>query len=208
MRVQALFLDTMEDLRRRCDLRASEYDMVQVAGLLRRLTLDDHRPWERVNEKYRLVVRCTWSTMNAGVEGAYLPRLWLDPALWEVFVATHYVDVPEGFAELVLKTRTESMRTFLRAKVVTESFVGHTQQQPLTATVEDLILHFSNREGGVHWDPTPAKHPLLERTLVSNDLALRQTLLATGRVIHRALEPLAVRVGLDLLDGHYGVSSH
>jgi hypothetical protein len=41
MNPQHLFLDTLEDLRRRTDLRATEYDMVQAAGLPRRLLLDD-----------------------------------------------------------------------------------------------------------------------------------------------------------------------
>jgi hypothetical protein len=50
-----MFLDTMEDLRRRSDLRASEYEMVQSAGLVRRLIVDSPRLADQVNHRHRKV---------------------------------------------------------------------------------------------------------------------------------------------------------
>lgn len=214
MKAEDLFLETMEDLRRRADLRASEYDMVQVAGLLRRLLLDAERVTDAVNRQYRYQPVCRWSAVDTATpRGVYLPRLWLDPLLWEVYLE---VAMPaEARQELktlgVLQAQEGSLQQFLAYKVVREAPPatpgGDVAQvkSPPTATVRDLIRHFAHREGGVHYGSGETEHPLLQRVRHSDDMPLRLTLLAAGRIVHRALEPLAVRVALHSLDGHYGV---
>lgn len=80
MRLEDAFLDTVEDLRRRCDLRASEYDLVQAAGLLRRLLIDEKRLWELVNRRHRVRIECVWTRIgvyNALADGRPVRVPWL-----------------------------------------------------------------------------------------------------------------------------------
>ena len=72
-------------------------------------------------------------------------------------------------------------------------------------TVHELIKHYANREGGVHVDPEPPDAPLLREVLGSHEEALRLTVVAVGRVVHRALEPLAARVLLRDRPHPYGL---
>jgi hypothetical protein len=73
-----------------------------------------------------------------------------------------------------------------------------------TVTVKELIKHYANREGGVHYDGTPAT-PLIEDIRVESEEALRLTVLSVGRVAYRGLEPLASAVMLSGRPGPFGL---
>ena len=47
-------LETVKDLRRRCALRATDDDIIQVAGLVRRLLLDETKLWAEANKALKL----------------------------------------------------------------------------------------------------------------------------------------------------------
>lgn len=61
------FIETVEDLRRRCDLRATEYDMVQAAGLIRRLLIDGTSLWVQVNRSFKTKPTVEWANMRTMV---------------------------------------------------------------------------------------------------------------------------------------------
>lgn len=72
-------------------------------------------------------------------------------------------------------------------------------------TVRDLVKHFAHREGGVHYDGDFADNALLTRLMESDRRAMDLTMLALGRVVLHALEPLAYKIMIDLagwLDPH------
>ncbi|MEW2444840.1 hypothetical protein [Micromonospora marina] len=197
-----LFLDTLEDLRRRCDLRASEYDMVQVAGLVRRLLLDGQRLWVEANKAHRVKPICSWSTVQvvAGThdgEAACISMHWLDPMLEELLLLRTDLPADVERASLAPPSR-DKMDKFLKYHVV----VAGKQN----VTVEQLVTHYANREGGVHYDPTPPDSPLLGALRGDHDHALRLTVLAIGRIVHRALEPLAALTVLARNPRPYGLS--
>ncbi|MEV5210958.1 hypothetical protein AB0K35_26135 [Micromonospora sp. NPDC053740] len=197
-----LFLDTLEDLRRRSDLRASEYDMVQVAGLVRRLLLDGQRLWVEANKAYRMRPVCSWSTVviTAGTyEGATacISMHWLDPMLEDLILDLR---LPSGVArESLVPPQTGNLDAFLRYRVAVAGELGVTASQ--------LVTHYANREGGVHYDSTPPILPLLGALRGDHDYALRLTVLAIGRIVHRALEPLAARIVLSRNPHPYGLIS-
>jgi hypothetical protein len=195
VKAEDLFLDTMEDLRRRCDLRATEYDTVQVAGLVRRLLLDSRKLWAEVNREHRLRPVCTWVHVRVLLDKdpeSTAPLLWLDPGLLSLQVP---IDQGEDLSKYAKST---TLDVFLKHQVV------HSGGE--AATVQDLILHYANREGGVHYDPQPADVPALRRLTAGHERALRLTVLAVGRVVHRALEPLAGRVVLGKQPHPFGLS--
>jgi hypothetical protein len=139
MNFDNLFVDTVEDLRRRCHLRASEYDMVQAAGLIRRLTIDKHSLWELVNREHRLVIQYVWNDVAvAHRSGAFISTLWLDPALWEV--KADAIVPAELRTELPSAVRTSSIPQFLKAVVVSRELAE--------VSVHQLVKHYANREGG------------------------------------------------------------
>lgn len=185
MNAEDLFIDTLEDLRRRCDLRAGEYDMVQVAGLIRRLVLDGL--WSTVNQEHRLKPTCSWGRLRVALrlssgEAAWLPMVWLDPLLTDLKLAKELA--PESRPEVGPWTGTLSKFMKHDAIVAGADHVG----------VEELVRYYANRAGGVHHDPRPPDNPLLALLSFEADEGLRYTILAAGRVIYRSLEPLAALI--------------
>ncbi len=199
MKLEDLFVDTMEDLRRRCDLRATEYDMVQAAGLIRKLILNGNPLWAQVNRSLRLQPRYSWMDFVMSTAGGHpeLALLWLDPAMFQALMQSA---VEAGGRPVVDPSppREGDLAAFLRVPVV--------QYGGENATVLDLVRHFANREGGIHFDPKQAETPLLELVRREEDEGLRLTLVATGRVVYRALEPLAARVALASRAPRYGLA--
>lgn len=205
MRAEHLFVATVEDLRRRCELSVSEYDMVQVAGLLRRLLLDQQSLATKVNKEYALSLTCSWTTVMTGAQGVYVPRLWLDPLLWDVYMDMYVGRQQHNLFESS-KPKQGSVVDFMKVEVLRQAPPPEQQHEPQpTATVKDLIRHFANLEGGVHWDPKLAKNSVIESLRGAADEPLRQTLLAVGRIVHRALDPLAVRVALSMPAIRHGI---
>ncbi|MFF0281780.1 hypothetical protein ACFYSW_15850 [Rhodococcus aetherivorans] len=201
MTPEMLFVETVEDLRRRCDLRATEYDVIQASGLLRRLLIDGNPLLSAVTARAKPTF--TWSKSRLGVglgdtsslAFALVAGLYFDPILTEVQVDISGLreDPPRRMA-----TETGSTKEFLN-KTVIEVQSGHPQATGhADVTVRDLIKHFANREGGVHFGPGgKSTNSTLEAMRGQADQQLRDTLAGVGRVAVRALEPLAAAVVLE-----------
>ena len=96
-----------------------------------------------------------------------------------------------GFEESV---RSGSIDQFLGTQVIDRHRAGGLAQ---TATVRDLIKHYANREGGVHYDPGgKSANEFIEQIRDFADEDLRRTVSACGRIVVRALEPIVVAATL------------
>jgi hypothetical protein len=196
-----LFLDTLEDLRRRCDLRASEYDMVQVAGLVRRLLFDGRPLWVEANQSYGFRPVYAWSGVRVATSGeggrapAWVAMHWLDPMLKDLLIRARVS--PTEVDTALVEPRTGNLSTFRQHDVIVSG-----EQR---VSVQDVITHYANREGGVHYDSRPARSSLLADLLPERDLALRLTVLAVGRIVHRSLEPLGAQIALSRNPHPYGL---
>ncbi len=197
--LDGLFLDTLEDLRRRTDLRASEYDAVQAAGLVRRLLLDKTPLYAEANRDRRAKIEFRWSqtfvALGTQSAGAWIPYLWLDPEL-----ASLKDMPPELLPAFAGAQRAGSLHKFLAFEVVQVQWLRPTPDAPSQLThvrVKEVIQHYAHREGGVHFDASPADNAALEVIRQASELALRMTLIAISRIAYRALEPLAARIVLE-----------
>ena len=198
MDAEALFVETVEDLRRRCDLRGTEYDMVQASGLIRRLLMDASPLWHQVNREFRskppivewmpirMVVR---AKLDAQVMA---PGLMLDPVIASAMTTLSGSEEDRGMLDLARRSGT--FEQFLSSKVIDRQVAGQPRQ---VATVRDLIRHYANREGGVHHDPGgKSTNDFIEEIRDFADEDLRLIIVACGRIIVRALEPMAAALTL------------
>lgn len=185
-----LFLDTMGDLRRRTDLRATEYDVVQSAGLVRRLVLDQQPLLHKVNRELRFKPELSWSRVRIAVPAdngsVWVPLLWLDPVLGARLLER--VQAALGHAGDHPVVWDGNLDAFLKHPVML--------RDGRELTVQVLLRHYANREGGVHHDDRPPDSDLLGDVLAQSEEAARLTALACTRIIYRALEPLAVALHL------------
>lgn len=182
MDVRQLFLDTLADLRHRSSADAKEYDLVQAAGLLRRLLVDGQRLIDQVNREHRMRLAFVVNTPPERSAGA---TLWaradgLDPE-------TSYRQVPT----------TLDLAGFLREEVIMTE--GH------LVTLREAILYLSHVEGGVHAGrPTGPKEEALHRLAsdrVFNGYTLAsRTIAAAARITSRALDPMRTAVEADLAE--------
>ncbi len=196
--VNEAFVETVEDLRRRCDLRATEYDMVQAAGLIRRLLIDGSALWPQVNRQFKTKPTVEWTSLRAMVranisEQVMVAGLALDPMMAKAFITVNF---PSDDADRLLAagTRTGNFEKFLSVEVMDRKLAGQARQ---TATVRELIKHYANREGGVHYDPTgKSANQFIEQIRHFADEDLRMMIVACGRIVVRTLEPMAVMLTL------------
>jgi hypothetical protein len=196
-----LFIDTLEDLRRRTDLRASEYDMVQAAGLVRRLLIDGNPLYAPINRGFRLKLKFRWGRLRVATAArngsAWVPGGWLDPTLADL-----HPSLQNDEAQKTLRENPPHEGTLHR-------FLDH---DPILrgedrVTVRELIKHYANREGGVHYDDSPPDSTLLDDVRAESEEALRLTVLAAGRIVYRGLEPLAAAVMLAERPGPFGLTT-
>lgn len=208
-----LFLETMEDLRKRSDLRAPKYDMVQSAGLVRRLIVDGRRLADEVNRGPRLPIRffvgSMWVCVKATPPPIWGQGPWLDPLLVELKdwdftqqLTASGAPAPDMGGPPRPRSRDEFLRYAPFASAAKED------GSDTEATVLDIITMYANQLGGVHWDPAKVKHPLLRELLAIDEAYLRQTMVAIGRTVYRALEPLAYYVILSQREHPFGLRQH
>lgn len=192
MELVDVFIETIEDLRARCDLRASEYDMVQAAGLIRRLLIDGTPLWTQVNRDIRSSIEFEWMHVRRMSEGnleaqVMTPGLALDPVLCRALVLTNISDPEKRKDFLSFPPRTGNVEKFLKSPVIDT----RGENGMIEVTVRDLIKHYANREGGVHYGSGKSENAILEEIRSHADEDLRYTILACGRIVYRTLEPLA-----------------
>ncbi|PPA56708.1 hypothetical protein BAW75_05480 [Micromonospora chalcea] len=153
------------------------------------------------NKAYGVKPMYTWGRVliaasTYGDATACITMHWLDPMLEDLILDAN---LPASVArESLGGLHTGNVDEFLKHRVVEAGELG--------VTVQQLVKHYANREGGVHYDPTPPDLPLLVALRGEHDLALRLTVLAIGRIVHRALEPLAACIVLSRNPHPYGLS--
>jgi len=172
----SILANTVEDLRNRSRLTASEYDVVQVSGLLRRLLLDASAVAPQAIKSLSLEEpRYEWASVYAGeVSGAFL-----DPALLKS-VGQAYM---ARDATLLGAVHVGSLTDFLTVRVAASTVDGD-------VTVKDLIKHYAIVEGGVHYGQAWNSIPQRLQTLLADPVyepRLRETLAAIGRIVSTAL---------------------
>lgn len=175
MNLAGILVTTVEDLRNRSRLTASEYDVVQASGLLRRLLLDGSAVAPQAIKSLGLEAPSyEWVSVYAGqVSGAFL-----DPALLKSVGQTLLVSDPT----LLGAFHVGSLEDFLAVRVAT-STAGN-------VTVKDLIRHYAIVEGGVHYGQARNPIPQPLQTLLADPIyepRLRETVAAIGRIVSTAL---------------------
>lgn len=192
MELTDVFIETIEDLRARCDLRASEYDMVQAAGLIRRLLIDGTPLWTQINRDIRSSIEFEWMTVRKMATGnidaqVMTPGLALDPVLFRALIQNKITDPDVRRELLAIPPHTGNVEKFLKSPVVdTKGENGMVE-----VSVRELIKHYANREGGVHYGAGQSENSILEDSRRFADEDFRYTILACGRIVYRTLEPLA-----------------
>lgn len=185
MTPQEVFLETMRDLRHRTDLQASDYDITQASGLIRRLLLDGGSPLvHTINREHRLKLACEWGTLSVDTGYAWASMLWLDPELYKIRVST--LDLTNTEHEVLTPLGIGSLDKFLRTTVISDA--------SNSVSAKGLITHYANREGGVHHSTTPTHDPLIRDVRHKSPDALSLTALACCRIVYQSLEPLAMMV--------------
>ncbi|PRI10508.1 hypothetical protein [Leucobacter massiliensis] len=131
-----LFVETLEDLRRRCEKprERSRYELLGIAPLLRKLFVDGHTLVDRVR--------------------AGRPEIQMDFRLrpWTKPESVGDDDLPYlirlGGEELVGDQSTPSITTIQH---LLKAQVGMVRDRPLA--LRDVVLYYANAEGGVHLGP-------------------------------------------------------
>ncbi|MFC7572005.1 hypothetical protein ACFQX8_05870 [Klenkia terrae] len=124
-----------------------------------------------------------------------MPGSWLDPILLDLH--------PEMQSEELRRVNADSPPW----EGTLQQFLSHDTlvRGDEKVTIRELIKHYANREGGVHYDAAPPEKELLAHLRAESESALRLTVLAAGRIIYRGLEPLAAAVMLAERPGPFGL---
>lgn len=192
MNLNAVFLETVEDLRARCSLTATEYDAVQASGLLRRLLTDGTPVAPRFIASEQLPQPTyRWMSVYLGE----VSSIFLDP---EVYEATGALEV--------LRARIPEIDGIIREGAL-EDFLA--AQISSGITVKDLIRRYSHVEGGVHHGARNDGEPARLESLLTSPVyepRLRLTLVAIGRIVCRALAGAAAIVAVPDMDPRVSAS--
>lgn len=191
MEQDSLFVFALEDLRHRCSLTASEYDMVRAAGLMRLLVLD--RVGDRHARSLGLTPEANWLQVhrvhNLGDAQYEIATPYMDPVLSLELGLKRFLETEKDLL------KSGSIERFLSRDVVAERSGGTTSRR---ASFADLIRHFANHEGGVHIGRQSKQTLLMDlREHLGDDLRL--LLVIAGRIIYRALEPALIQTRLSHL---------
>lgn len=180
----ALFLETLNDLANRVQHPRTEYEALVSTALLRKLLLDSPTLVDVINRERRLKIR-------------YLANV--RPPAWKLVGGEPPVAyaIEDGF-DPETAFRAEPAR-LSRDQLLSQIVALYRGQE---ITVRDLLVYAAHTAGGVHFDPPRtdqerAAQALGEQMRVGGHPAGIRTLLAVGRVVVRALEPLRQRVTAD-----------
>jgi len=184
MDVDTLFLETLDDLRRRSH-PAPEYEVQQLAALLRKLLLDGQPLIDAVNRSRRLRIRFRV------YDGSPYQDLLL--SLHPDFYSLQDAFDPEDV--LVANPRI--------AEVDRDGLLGHriVLMDGVWFSVADIITYVAHVEGAVHrGQPRDDKQRALAASTIrigGYDSPVVRSLLAMARVVVRGLEPLEARIRAD-----------
>jgi len=179
--IAEVFIDTVDDLRKRSILRGTDYDAVQAAGLMRRLLLDDKKLIHRANKLTKAKIEFRWHPiMVLGTPRLVVATPMVDPVVGRPALLAY------GLAEKVGAPRFGNIDAFLRMTVV--RYGGGAN----AVTAGQLIAHYANRMGGVHVDmDRTVDNPALKEALEEIPDQLRAIIASLGRVTVAGLDPLA-----------------
>jgi hypothetical protein len=184
MDVDTLFLETLADLRRRSNL-GPEYEVQQLAALLRKLLLDGQPLIDAVNRTRRLPIRFRVH------DGSPYQDLVLSSG--PTFYTLQDAFDPESV--LVANARiAEVDRDGLLVR-------GIVLLDGVWYLVADTVTYVAHVEGAVHrGQPRDNKQRALAATSIrigGYDSPVVRSLLALARVVARGLEPLKARIRAD-----------
>jgi hypothetical protein len=184
MDVDTLFLETLADLRPRSDA-GPEYEVQQLAALLRKLLLDRQPLIDAVNRSRRLPVRFQVH------DGSPYQDLVLSsgPTFYALQDAFDPETVLVANARIADVDRDELLRR------------GIVLMDGLWFSVADIVTYVAHVEGAVHrGQPRDNKQRALAATSIrigGYDSPVVRSLLAVARVVARGLEPLEARIRAD-----------
>lgn len=201
-----VFLGTMDDLAYSSRYRAGEYEAARAAALTRRLLFDQKSLYDRVARGRNLSFSAEIGELTVARELA-LGDVWTRGALIDPTINRVGVEQIEAVirgrltpdSELVLTTRTVDRDGLARTRVA-----GLFRSEQV-ATVRDLVRLYANHLGGVHLEMEKSPNELLLALREHDPSLVRQMMLAVGRVVHRALDPLATLLTMEQHKDAYGV---
>ena len=181
MDVDTLFLETLADLRRRSN-PGPEYEVQQLAALLRKLLLDGQPLVDAANNTRRL--RLQFRVYDGS---PYQDRVLSSGASFDTLV-----DAFDPETVLVANARfVEVDRDGLLAR-------GIVLMDGVWFSVADIVKYVAHVEGAVHRGlPSDDKQRALAATNIrigGYDSPVVRSLLAVARVVARGLEPLEARI--------------
>jgi hypothetical protein len=179
-----LFLETLADLRRR-SIAVPEYEVQQLAALLRKLLLDGQPLMDAVNRSRRMRIRFSV------YDGSPYQDMVLSSG--PVFYALQDAFDPEAVAVANARIAEVGRDGLLERGIVLMNGVWF--------SVADIVKYVANVEGAVHrGSPNDAKQRALAATDIrigGYDSPVVRSLLAVARVVARGLEPLEARIRAD-----------
>jgi hypothetical protein len=184
-----LFLNTLDDLERRLEPGGTAYDVLMIAGLLRKLLLDGGGSLVTIlNRQHRLKLR--YRVNDAPLK---VPRAAGSTGQWGV---TNALD-PEAFPDLAEPIDLD-LDDFLGTLLLV--IEGN------RATVADIIRHVANVQGAVHAG-TPGTEADTALLILNRGVRMwgyevgTAMLLPIGRIVLRALAPLRESVARSSVAG-------
>jgi hypothetical protein len=171
-----LFLATLDDLAARASAGRSAYDVLQIAGLLRKLLLDDTRLVDAVNRSRRVKYR--FRTNERQPPG--------DPSV-------DFWSIQDGLdPDTAAPLRTNNVRDLTRDQFLAVTIIIFRGER---LTIADVLRYLANIAGAVHLgSPTTPKEMALASLASSIQVGGYtpevRSLLSVARVVTKALQPL------------------
>lgn len=182
MKREMLFIRTLEDLEQ-CIASKDSYEILQIAGLLRKLLLDKHSLVDQVNARRRLKIRFEVGRADANdiLDIDPQPDFWtsgdsIDPATCKFSNRKPVIVTRQKFYSIPVMM------------INNQKF-----------TVKDVILHAAHVQGAIHAGEaqSPKDEALIE---VSGSIFIKglssvlQPLLPIGKIVLNALVPLRKQI--------------
>lgn len=197
-RLIRVFVDTVEDLRVRTRLNASEYDVAQGAGLLRRLLTDGTPLGPTLAKAAGFTPTFEWYAAYQGADEDASLRYAIDPVVVDAMLS---VGQMKGSASDHGNHLANAVRRGSHHDLLATPFFGTGTPE---ITLKWLVRHLAHDEGGVHVGMSKDTPERLRRVYEADRRLLMWTMTALGRVVVRAYEPLVFH--LVRIDPHYGIA--
>ena len=177
-----LFLHTLDDLKSRLRPGVPEYEVMRIAGLLRKLLLDENRLVDMVNRTRRIKVEFLINDA---------------PAIWQLFPDERplFWSIQDGLDPATSLSITQP-RALKRDAFLAKVVMIFRKRE---ITVRDVTAQVANVAGDIHLgapnnETQATLRNLEDRVSVGGYPADVRSLQAIGRVVLRALGPLRAEV--------------